>query len=130
MDSRDEFYLPEEVVEWINLKKSEYLSLLIEKGIPGDFGFEEFHYFNDLVPQTIETPDKSFEDEIDQNVVRTFIKTYSAPVYFHQVIIGGIFMDQKNQAEVFVPIIVFVTKKAETVHLFSRGKVISRPTLS
>lgn len=129
MDQKDDFYLSEEALNWINLKKSEYLSQLIEKGKEGDFGFEEYYFFNELVPQTIESSDKTFESEDGEYILRIYVKTYANPVRFHQVVIGGVFKDQ-SQVEVFVPIIALVTKFNETAQLFGHGKVISRPTLS
>ncbi len=130
MDTKEEFFVPDEVAEWIGLKKSEYLSTLIELSIPGDFGFEEYHQFNHLVPDTIQDPDKSFEDEADSYDLRTYVKSYSRPVLFHQVVIGIMLPDLKNKAEVLIPVLCFVSKKDEIVKRFSVGKVLSRHTLN
>lgn len=130
MEKKEDFLIPEETAEWIGLKKSEYLSKLIEKQPAGDIGFEQFHLFDDYIPGTIENPDKAFESEEDNQVVRTYVRSYSEKGSFHQVVLGVVIDDKKNQANVFVPIITFVSKKDELVREFCVGEVITRPTLN
>jgi len=130
LDTKDEFYLSDEMAAWIGLKKSQYLSKLIENMGPDDFGFEEFHTFDHLIPETLANPDKSFEEEIDSYQLKTFVKTYLGNPSFHQVVIGTVFRDEPNKSEVFVPVLVFVTKKEELARPFCTGKVISRPILN
>lgn len=130
MEKRDDFYIPEEIAEWIGLKKSEYLSKLIEKQVPGDIGFEHYHLFDDYVPGTIENPDKTYESNVDDQSVRTYIKTYSERSGFHQVVIGVVLDDKKNHADVFVPIITFVSRESEIVKIFTVGTVANGPTLN
>lgn len=130
MEKRDDFYIPEEVAEWIGLKKSEYLSRLIEQQLPGDIGFEEFHLYDSHVPETIEKPDKSYESMEDDQKIRTYIKTYSDKKGFHQVVIGVLLDDKQKQADVFIPILTFVSRKTDIVKLFSVGTVISAHTLN
>lgn len=122
--------IPEEVAEWINLKKSEYLSKLIVSQKPGDFGFEEFHLYDVSIPGTIERPDKSFETKIDNYPVRTYLKTFKQKVLYHQIVIGTVVEDKSRQASVFVPIISFVTKSDALAREFCEGEVLSRPTLN
>ena len=129
MEKRDDFYIPEEIVEWINLKKSEYLSKLIQHQTSDDFGVEEFHLFDSTLPDTIENPDKTFELVEDGQIVRTYLRTYKMKEKFHQLVIGVLVQDKKLEANVFVPILSFVTRKDELVKEFSVGQV-SRPTLN
>lgn len=130
MQKREDFYIPEEVAEWIGLKKSQYLSDLIQKQAPGDVGFEEFHLFDRLINGTIEQPDKAYEREEDQQLIRIYVKSYCETFNFHQVVVGAVLDDTENKANVFVPIICFVTKNVELVKEFSVGDVITRPTLN
>lgn len=130
MEKRDDFYIPEEIAEWIGLKKSQYLSELIQKQGPDDIGFEEFHLFDRLVGETIEQPDKAFEREEDQNILRIYVKSYSEKFNFHQVVVGVVLDDKTSKANVYIPIISFVTKNVELVKEFSVGDVITRPTLN
>ncbi len=130
MEKREDFYIPEEIAEWVSLKKSEYLSKLIQNQPSNDVGFEEFHLYDRLIAGTIETPDKAFEAEVDQEKVRTYVKSYQESFSFHQVVIGVVLDDKERRANVFVPIISFVTKNVELVKEFSVGEVITRPTLN
>ncbi len=130
MDTKDDFYLPEEDIEWIGLKKSQYLSKLIQLMKPNDFGFEEFHQFDGQVPQTIENPDKSYHDEDDGKEIRTYVRTYDKSGAYHQVVVGVVIADEKSKTEVYIPVLFFVTRDDEVVKAFSTGEVMSRPILN
>lgn len=127
MDSRDEFYLPEEVIEWISLKKSEYLSKLIELQEKDDFGFEEFHRFDSHLPDTIGNPDRAYQNNEEDFAIRTCVKSYPG---FHQVAVGALIPDQESKDLVFVPILNFVSKKERLIQEFSIGEAMPRPTLN
>jgi hypothetical protein len=124
----DEFYLSEDTIEWLGLKKSEYLSRLIENIDQDDVQFEEYLRFDEMIPSTLSLPDWSIETIEDSMRVKTFCRTFADPEVLHQIVIGAIIADQEK-TDVFVPIISFVTRKEKMVNLFSAGK-ISRPTLN
>jgi hypothetical protein len=130
MEKRDDFYIPDETAEWISLKKSEYLSKLIQFQTFDDFGFEEFHLFDNHLSETIENPDKSFELVDDNQVIRTYLRSFNIKEKFHQVVIGVLVEDKQNKATVFVPILSFVSRKNELVKEFCAGQVVTRPTLN
>ena len=130
MEKREDFTIPEDVAEWIGLKKSDYLSKLIGLLGADDFGFEEFHLFDDKIPETIETPDRAYEEMQDGFKVRTYIKSYSGKVSFHQIILGALVNDDELNATVFIPILSFVSRKDDLVKEFSVGNVITRQTLN
>lgn len=129
MEKRDDFYVPEEMAEWIGLKKSEYLSKLIQIQEFGDIGFEEFHLYDEYVVSTIEQPDKTYEFEDDKQRIRSYIKTYAERSGFHQVV-AGVMLNDQDKAWVFIPIITFVTKNENLVKEFGKGEVILAPTLN
>lgn len=128
MERKDDYVISEELEEWIGLKKSELLSDLILKMTPDDFGFEEFHKFDHLVPGTIEAPDKVFESSADGQILRTYVRSYDEKGRVHQVV-KGVFLDEKD-ASVFIPILIFISRKDELVKEFAVGQVITRPTLN
>jgi hypothetical protein len=130
MERREDFIISEEIVEWIGLKKSEYLSKIVSLQLSDDIGFEEFHHFDSFIPNTIESPDKVFENPEDDQRVRTYLKSYTEKSGFHQMVIGVLLDDKQNNADVFVPIISFVSKKSNLIKEFSVGRLISRPTLN
>jgi len=130
VSDEDNYSIPDEVEEWIGLKKSEYLSLLIENMSEGDFGFEEFHLFDGKMEETVERPDRSYQEIQDGYSVHTYVRTYSDEKMFHHVVVGCMYTDKKNQVEVFLPILSFVTRSEDVVGKFSVGKPMARPTLN
>lgn len=130
MEKNDDYYIPEEIAEWVGLKKSEYLSKLIMEVTADDYGFERYHEFNHLVAGTIETPDKVLEGEEEGQKIRTYIRSYQEKENFHQVVLGTVIVDKSFSNEVFIPILVFVTKKGDLVKFFSTGQVVSGPVLN
>ncbi len=130
VSGRDDFYIPEDVAEWIGLKKSEYLSRLIQQQKSGDLGFEVFHLYDQFISGTIEVPDKTLEETIEGKLVRTYQRTYEEKNGFHQVVIGVVLNDKESGAEIFVPILTFVTVNPELVQEFSTGQTKNRPVLN
>lgn len=124
----DEFYLSEEDLEWLSLKKSEYLSKLIEKMDDHDIQFEDYLNFEQHIPLTLSLPDWSTETIEDKQRIKTFCRTFADPEVFHQIVIGALIPDQ-DKNYVFVPIISFVTRTEKLINEFSDGK-ISRPILN
>jgi hypothetical protein len=129
VDDREKFYLTEEMMEWVELKKSEYLSKLIMNVTPDDFPFEVYSQFNHQIPETLEAPDKVFKRKEDGQEVRSYLKTFFQDTSYSQMVIGAVVLDQGG-TEIFVPILSFVSRSAELVHLFCEGEVITRPTLN
>ncbi len=130
MDSKEDFFLDEETAEWVAQKKSEYLSKLILQMGDGDFGFEEFHQFDYLIPGTIGDPDRSYEDTSEDWPLRTCVKTYAESGNFHQVVVGAIIRDKNSKGDIFVPVLTFVTRKSEVVHEWTTGPTHSRHDLN
>jgi hypothetical protein len=130
VSGRDDFYIPEDVAEWIGLKKSEYLSKLIQLQKPDDLSFEVFHLYDSFIQGTIEAPDKTMEEMVDGKLIRRYLRTYKEKGGFHQLLIGVVITDNSSSSEVFVPILTFVTKHPELVVEFSSGQVINRPVLN
>lgn len=125
--SNDEFILSEEDAEWLGLKKSEYLSKLIQHQRSDDLGFEHFHRYDYLIQQTMESPDHVYDLKSDYTI-RTYVKTYADQGEIHQLIIGAVFPDKKN--EVFVPILTMVTKFQELAKLMEEGTPSRGPLLN
>jgi hypothetical protein len=103
---------------------------LIEKQVAGDIGFEQFHLYDTYIPGTIERPDKSYESTEDDEKIRTYVRTYSERSGFHQVVIGVVLDDKQNSADVFVPIICFVSREKDVVKDFCHGTALNSPVLN
>jgi hypothetical protein len=122
LDSKENYYLSEEDAEWVGLKKSEYLSRLIGLIGPTDIGFEEYHKFDDQIHGTITTPDRTYVFKEDGRDMRTYLKSYLQGQIFHQIVLGVIIPDDKNKSEIFVPVLIFVTRSEEVVKEFATGE--------
>lgn len=112
----------------MSLKKSEYLSVLIEKMDEHDIQFEDYLNFEQHIPLTLSLPDWSTETIEDKQKIKTFCRTFADPEVFHQIVIGALIPDQ-DKNYVFVPIISFVTRTEKLIQVFSDGK-ITRPILN
>jgi hypothetical protein len=73
----DEVQLPAEIIEDIELKKSEHIALLLERRKESDIDFEKYPLYDDYLSLTLEDPDDEFhgEDEAGDNIM-TFIKSF------------------------------------------------------
>jgi hypothetical protein len=56
----EEFYLPEEVVEWLGRKKSELLAWVLENQALDDIPVEDHHKYEGAVAQTLANPDQAW----------------------------------------------------------------------
>jgi hypothetical protein len=127
--AEEELYLPEELAEWVALKKSEYLSRLIMGQRPGDFGFEEFSRFDHLIPQTLQWPDRTHSLMVEGQEIRFMLRTYLEAESFHQLVIGAIYKDRPD-SEAFIPILTVVTRFPETLQTLLEGEPQRKPTLN
>jgi hypothetical protein len=125
----DEFYLPEDIAEWLCQKKSEYLSKIIENATPDDFQFEQYAAFDEQIPQTLMNPDWSWEKIEDGQRVKTFCRSFRAQELIYQVVVGALIADQQKM-DVFVPILSFVSRKENLVKIFSENHTLKRPLLN
>ena len=124
----DEFYLPEDLVEWIGLKKSEYLSRLIQNAPDHDIPFETYHTYDRLIHSTLSLSDWNVEFEEDNQRIKIYCRSHSEEEAFYQIIVGVIILDQ-SQSEVLVPILTYVTRFESMTGLFNGGKP-QRPPLN
>lgn len=130
MDKKDDFFISEEVAEWVGLKKSEYLSKLISLQTHDDIGIEQFHRFEKYIQGTIEDSDKTLQADIDGYTVRTYLRTYGEDSGFHQIVLGAVIPDKATKNEIFVPILILVSRNKDLVMEFCEGEVLSKPTLN
>lgn len=125
----DEFYLPEEIIEWLGYKKSALLSELISHAEGDDFSFEQYQSFERFIPETLSAPELIFDSEEDKINLKTFVKTYSDPEIFQQIVIGAMIPDQ-NKDLIFIPILSFVTRKQNLIKIFCHGRPTLRPVFN
>jgi hypothetical protein len=121
--SLDEVSLPAEVVEDIDLKKSEYLADLLERKKETDIPFEEYPLYDDYITLTLDEPDDEYHSE-DQagDKIFTFIKSFqkSGKSFFYIVICLSVDIpDSTNSA--LMPVITFPSIDDELYKFYAVG---------
>jgi hypothetical protein len=77
--------------------------------------------------ETIARSDRSYADDVDGNRLHIYVKSYS---HGTQVVVGAVFQDPKKNSDVFVPILMFISKDNDLIKLFTVGKLLKSPTLN
>lgn len=123
MNIKENFFIDEETVEWISLKKSEYLSQLIIDLSVDDYGFEDFHLFDSYMTSTLDKPDEIYKSFDDNREINIFHRAYKNEVEFYQIIISLALLDD-NQQRVIIPILTFVTKREDLLLKWCIGEKV------
>ncbi len=108
----DEFYLPEETVEWIGQKKSELLAWVIQHRHDDDIPFEEFSDFTDRVPQALTEADETYLQNWDGHSIQISLKQFEEEsiVWLFVVSLKAPAENLDDDSEVLVPVLVLPTK--------------------
>lgn len=108
----DEFYLPEETVEWIGQKKSELLAWVIQHRHDDDIPFEEFSEFTDRVPQALAEADETYQQTWDGHSIQISLKQFEEEsiVWLFVVSLKAPAENLDDDSEVLVPVLVLPTK--------------------
>jgi len=109
----DEFYLPEETVEWIGQKKSELLAWVIQHRHDDDIPFEEFGDYADRLQDTLTAADETAERQWDGQPIQVQLKMFEADetVWMFVVSLKAPVMNDEQDGDVIVPVLVLPTKQ-------------------
>lgn len=107
----------EEFMEWVGLKKSEYLSWLITELDTSDFGFESFHKFDHLIGSTLERPDEIWYSKSEDYPLRFFHKTFPRDDLIQIVVLAS-----EDSKSTVIPILSVVTKFPKIASYFKQGQ--------
>ncbi len=106
----DEIKLPPEVMESLELKKSEYLANLLQIRSDEDIPFERFTEYDEYTSKSLEDPDEIFtrEDEAGDKI-RTYIKSFkvSGQVFYYVVVCISVPIKELDNQEALLPVIGF-----------------------
>lgn len=117
MKEADDGDFSEEFLEWIGLKKSEYLSWLITNLETHDFGFESFHQFDHLIGGTLERPDEIWYSKSEDFPLQFFHKSYPREDLTQVVVLAS-----EESKEEGVPILSIVTRSEKIASFFKQGQ--------
>ena len=131
MPMSDEFYLPEETVEWIGQKKSELLAWVIQHRHDDDVAFEEFADFAERVPETLAEADETWEQKWDGHTIQISLKQFESDetVWMFVVSLKAPVMNEEDEGEVLVPVLVLPTKHTGWLKRWLTGVMVSRREL-
>lgn len=123
-----EVEIPQQALEDLELKKSEYLAGLLETRQDEDIPFEDFTRYDEFLPLTIDDPDEIFAKEDDDgDHVRTYIKSFQAfgEAFFYVVVCMKVSIKQPEDHEALLPVISFPSTDQDLYKNFAVGERIS-----
>lgn len=123
-DSLEEINLPSELVEDLELKKSEYLALFIERRQDDDIELEKFPEYDQFLGLTLEDADEEYiaEDDAGDDIM-TFIKSFQMNGLSFFYIACCVRLTIPNMAEkVMIPVLSFPSTDQELYKFYAVGE--------
>lgn len=125
----DEFYLPEEIAEWVDQKKSELLAWVIQHRDDGDVPFEEFGAYGENVEGVLLGADESWAQRWEGHEVRILLKHFEDDALWLFVVCYCAPVEGKPTDQVLVPILVLPTRHTAWLRSWLRGEAITKRAL-
>ncbi len=125
----DEFYLPEDTVEWIGQKKSELLAWVIQHRRDDDVPFEDFGLYADNVEDVLKAADESWAQRWDGHAVHIMIKHFEEESLWLFVVCYSAPVEGREGDHVMVPILVLPTRHTAWLRSWLRGEAITKRAL-
>ncbi len=122
----DDFYLPDETVEWIAQKKSELLAWVIQHRHDDDIPFEEFGDYAERLPETLTQADETWEQVWDGHPIQVQIKMFEQDetVWMFVVSMKAPVMNEEEEGDVIVPVLVLPTRQTVWLKKWLTGQKI------
>ncbi len=114
----------EELIESIELKKSNFLASLLEERSPSDIPFERFNMYDEFIEKTLQEPDEVFintDEEGDK--VLTYIKAHelNGTSFYYFCLCMKYENSQKEGMETLLPILTFPSLDGELYEFYKKG---------
>lgn len=126
-----ELTLPEDVVEDIEMKKSEYLAKLLESRKDEDVPFEKFPDYDEYLPMVLDEPDEIFSQTDDSgDPVKVFIKSFkiNSTTFFYIAICIEIDIPEFDDQKALLPVLGFPSQDSELYKEYAYGEKLSQMT--
>jgi hypothetical protein len=123
----DEFYLPDDVVEWVAQKKSELLAWVLEHRDDFDIPFEEFEDYTEKVPDALAQSDEVWIQKWDGHTIQIQLKMFETEQIFWLLVISlksKVLNDEDVENDILVPILVIPTKHTMWLKKWLSGEKI------
>lgn len=127
----EEFYLPEDTVEWIAQKKSELLAWVIQHQAEGDIPFEEHEDFNDCIPPTLSSPDEDWAQKWEGQEIRIQLKMFEDSGVYWMFIVSLLspVLNAPAKGDVMVPILAIPTWETKWLRHWLKGNQVAKKSL-
>lgn len=115
--------IPSEILEEIELKKSQYLADLLDKRKDSDIAYEDFLKYESYLSLTLDDPDDVFQHENDSgDNILTYVKSfqYNGKSFFYMIICWSFDLD-KVADNVLVPVLAFPSLDNDLYNEFAVG---------
>lgn len=131
MSDNDTLYLPEELLEWMELQKSELLAWVLERRPNNDISFEAFEKFQELIPEILQIPDAKREKRIDGKDLVFLRKQFlNIEKGLHGIVVAvKVVVENQENEEVLLPILFVPTRKTDWATEWFDGAVSVKPLL-
>jgi hypothetical protein len=127
-----EYPINKEILENVELKKSEFLSHLLGIRDEEDISFAEFHLYDDYIPMVLEDPDEVYERTDDEDdIILTYVKSFQGEdltegkAFYYVVICLKLGEDEDKNEDVLIPIICFPSLDSKLYIKYKMGDKIS-----
>jgi len=120
-----EVSLPSEVLEDLELKKSQVLAELLDRRKESDIGFEEFMLYDEYIRLSIDDPDETFETEDKAgDLIVTNIKSFQRDsiLFFYIVICAKVEIPGNDEQMALIPILTFPSIDNELYKFYAVGE--------
>lgn len=122
--SVDHVRVPQEILDEVDLKKSEYLAHLIEILSSDDIGIEQFYLYDEYLPLTLEDPDEVYDqkddcDELTKVYIKSFMKGEES--FFYIVICLEVDLKVKENEILLMPVLGFPSKSPHIYQYYAHG---------
>ena len=120
--------LKKDDLEYIEQKKSLFLSIVLQRRSDNDIAFEDFPYYQNYLPKTMNDPDEIYElKDSDGDKYYSYIKTFEkdgSSFYYISLCIKG--FSNNNESNEIYPVIAVPSKSVQFYKAFKSDQVISR----
>lgn len=127
----DNITLPKELMEDIEMKKSEYLAKLLETRDEEDVPFEKYPEYDEYLPLALEEPDEIYE-QVDEagDDIKVYIKSFKSnkTTFFYIVLCLEIELPEMENQNALLPILGFPSQDTGLYKEYAVGNRITEMT--
>lgn len=116
--------IEEELLESIELKKSQLLANLLEERSPSDVPFERFDLYDAYIEETLQHPDEVYESKDDEgDTLLTYIKAHelNGTSFYYFCVCMKYGKELKEGIETLLPILTFPSLDGEIYEIYKKG---------